>query len=123
MSLKGVYEKHYVDLVNRLPMTDATFMARLTPAGFFSGDLKAQINVERTPAEKATKFLEGAITPYMQEDGADVRELLKLLNAMDKHGGIVKRLADNIKADLSSVGIELVSPVGPGPVSPGMLQH
>ena len=112
MSLKEVYEKHYADLVKKLPMRDARFMGSLTSAGFLVGDLRDQINAERTPADKATTFLETAITPYMQEDDEDIEELQKLLKEMDKFGGIVKRLADKIKADLPAVD-RVVDPVPP----------
>ena len=85
MPLKDIYEKHYLKLVEKLPMRDAKFLAGLTSAGLFAGgDLKDQVLAENTPAAKATVFLDSAIGPYMEEDDEDVEELLKLLKVMEK---------------------------------------
>ena len=97
-SVKEKYDEFYSPLVDKLPMMDAKFMASLTSAGLFSeGNLKDEVQAERTSAARATTFLDSAISPYIQEDDVELEPLYKLLKAMEKHGGIAKRLAEKIK--------------------------
>ena len=105
MSAKDKYEEFYSDLVKKLPMKDPMFLADLTSAGLFAtGNLKDEVKARSTPADKATHFLDEAITPFMEEDDIDLEPLYKLLKVMEKHGGVVKRLADKIKAAIPNDG-------------------
>ena len=99
MSVKDKYEEFYLDLVKKLPMKDPMFLAGLTSAGLFAGgNLKDEVKARPTPADKAGHFLDEAISPYIEDDDVDLEPLYKLLKVMEKHGGVVKRLADKIKA-------------------------
>ena len=105
MSIKSKYEEFYSQLVDKLPMRDAKFMASLTSAGLFAGgNLKDEVIAQSTPADKATHFLDNAISPYIEDDDVDLEPLYKLLKAMEKHGGVAKRLADKIKTAIPYTG-------------------
>lgn len=114
MSAKEKYEGFYSDLVKKLPMNDSMFLAGLTSAGLFAaGNLKDEVNARGTAAEKATHFLDEAISPYIEEDDVDLEPLYKLLKVMEKHGGVVKRLAEKIKSAIPPDGSPDVPPPGP----------
>ena len=95
-SIKEIYEQHYSGLVDKLPMKDAKFIAALTSAGFFIGDLKNEVDEQLTQAKRASHFLDSAILPSLKDDD-DLDPLYNLLKVMEDHGGVVKRLAKTIK--------------------------
>ena len=104
-SVREKYEGFIPQLVRKLPMTDAIFKANLVKEGLFSGggDLKGQVDAKATSAEKATHFLDKAISPgIMDEDDDDLNldPLYKLLGVMEKYGGVVKTLATKIKTTI-----------------------
>ena len=105
MSDKEKYDEIYPDLVTKLPMKDVTFLAKLTKERLFTGDLKDEVNAKATAAQAAAHFLDSAISPYIEEDGdVDLEPLYKLLKAMEKHGGILKKLVAKIKKALPYSG-------------------
>ena len=100
-SVRQKYDNFCPQLITKLPMTDAIFKAYLVKEGLFSGggDLKGQVDAKATSAEKAAHFLEKAISPSITDDEfLDLDPLYKLLDVMEKHGGVVKTLAAKIKA-------------------------
>ena len=110
MAAKSVREKYddfFPQLITKLPMTDAIFKAYLVKEGLFSGggDLKGQVDAKATSADKATHFLENAISPSITDDDClDLDPLYKLLGVMEKYGGVVKTLAAKIKAAIPYSG-------------------
>ena len=95
-SIKEIYDGFNVNLIQMLPMKDATFIARLQQAGLFgNGNLSRQVATEKTSQDAATYFLNEAISPSIpnNDDDVDLDPLCKLLKAMEQHGGPAKTLA------------------------------
>ena len=95
-SIKEIYDGFNPNLIQMLPMKDATFIARLQQAGLFgNGDLKSQVATERTSQDAATYFLNQAISPCIpnNDNDVDLDPLYKLLKVMEEHGGPAKTLA------------------------------
>ena len=66
-STKEKYEEVYSDLVRKLPMNDAKFLADLTKEGLFAGgDLRDEVKTQPTPAAKASHILDNSISPYIE---------------------------------------------------------
>ena len=102
-SIKEVFENYFPELIRKLPIDDAMFKGNLVKEGFFSSgtDVKGKVYAQSTPADRATYFLENVIQPNIADEGDEDRELIdKLLKVMDKYGGVVKKLATKIKANL-----------------------
>ena len=102
-TIKEVYENYYPELIRKLPIDDAMFKANLVKEGLFSSgtDVKGEVYAQSTRAKRATYFLDSVIEPNIADEDDEDRELFdKLLKVMDKYGGVVKKLATKIKADL-----------------------
>ena len=96
-SIKEIYDGFNLNLIQKLPMKDATFIARLQQAGLFgNGDLKSQVAAKETRQEAAAHFLNEAISPCIpnNDDDVDLKPLYKLLKAMEEHSGPANTLAE-----------------------------
>lgn len=99
MSVKDTFEVFRSSLVSQLPMKDAIFLAMLTREHLFPGSLKTEVMAQPSATQAATYFLNNAISPNIEQDvNLDLNRLYKLLKVMEKHGGMLKRLAAKIKA-------------------------
>ena len=99
MSASEVYKQCYVKLVMALPMNDSLFLAQLFSCGLFHGDLKNQIKVEKTSADKATCFLDHVIGPSISVGNST--NFHKLLNIMEEsENDRLQVLAEEIKTTL-----------------------
>ena len=83
-------------------MADAIFLSLLQVKGLFPGDLKEQVQVLGTKADKASYFL-NTIKRYL--DAGYTSPFMKLLLVMsdevDMKNGPLKQLASEIKQELS----------------------
>ena len=97
----SVFQKFYSDLVDVLPMDDATFRARLFSKGLLPGDLKNTINASSaSSAEKTSIFLDRVIEPSVKVN--DVDNFNDLLNVMkDFTSSTLKNLSKTIKLELN----------------------
>ena len=76
------FQQFYSKLVEKLPMDDVKFIAKLYSAKrLLPGNLKSQIKSEKTSAEKAALFLDKVIEPSMTRDGGSSFD--KLLHIME----------------------------------------
>ena len=76
-------------------MNDAVFTANLYSNDLLPGDLKNDIELISTKAQKATKFLDSVIKPTIDsDDGTRFGVLLEVMK--DDEDDSVKRLADTI---------------------------
>ena len=100
MSYSEVFRKHYVQLIQCLPMDDDIFTAKLFQKGLLPYNWKAKLKSLSTSAAKATEFLDNIIKPNILAGNSGNFTLL--LSVM-KDGGdnnIVK-LADTIMSEIS----------------------
>ena len=82
--------KYFLDLVEKLPLNDVKFRAKLCSAGLLPGNLKEEIQSKPTPAEKAEHFLDYGI----KNDTESFRKLLTIMeDCNDDH---LKKLAEKI---------------------------
>ena len=92
------YEGFTLQLTQILPMKDAIFLASLTSVGLFGkGNLKSEVKAKATASEAAQHFLDEAISKNMIISKVDLNPLYKLLNAMEKFGGVTGSLAKDMK--------------------------
>ena len=99
MSALQVFEDNYESLVTSLPLDDAIFSAKLRSRRLLPGNLKSTIESQKTPADKATIFLDKAIEPSLKND--DITPLKKLLTVMEDSGNdSLKKLAKTIRSTL-----------------------
>ena len=99
-----VFLHYYPKLVEILPMNDATFRATLVPHGLLPGDLKQQVEEQKTSRDKAAHFLDNAIKPsVMIGDDNAFTKLLIVMADCDFQG--VGNLAKQIKGGLADNGI------------------
>ena len=83
-----------------LPMNDDYFMAELYASKLLPGNLKADIESLPTAAKKATKFLDNAIKPSVENN--DCTKFHTLLSLMKKNDDItIKNLANKIRSFLN----------------------
>ena len=102
MNVPDVFKDAVPKLVESLPMKDPHFIARLTKAELFSGDLAAKVSVQATKAIGATVFLNEAIEPFLDLE-KDVNPLFKLLSVMnDFDNPQLKQIAAEIRNKLSA---------------------
>ena len=100
-SLLEVFKVYYPKLVRLLPMNDECFMSDLYGNSLLPGDLKADIESLPTSTKRATKFLDNAIKPSIENN--DSRKLHILLKLMKENDDInIKELADKIRISLDS---------------------
>ena len=94
------FKLFYGELVEKLPMNDAVFVANLYSNDFLPGDLKNQLSSLKTSADKATLFLDSVIKPSVTSDGSKTFD--KLLNVMEgiRSGDFLKDLAKQIRTSL-----------------------
>ncbi|XP_065898770.1 basement membrane-specific heparan sulfate proteoglycan core protein-like isoform X3 [Dysidea avara] len=79
------------ELLQKLPMNDAVFVALLKKNNFFSGNQKAAMQAQCTEVEKAQYFLDDIV-------GHDIDVLfVKLLSVMEVYGEPITTLAGKIK--------------------------
>ena len=92
------YEGFTLRLTQILPMKDAVFLASLTSVGLFGkGNLKSEVKAKATASEAAQHFLDEAISKNITITKVDLNPLYKLLNAMEKFGGVIGSLAKEMK--------------------------
>ena len=102
MSPLDVYNRFNINLVRKLPMDDAYFLANLTSERLFCGNLRQEVNAKSTSGDKASHFLDKAIRPSLDDpDDTDLNPFFKLLRVMERHDNNLKRLATNIRIELS----------------------
>ena len=100
---KQVFLCYYPKLVEILPMNDATFIAELVPHGLLPGDLRDQLEAQKTSKDKATHFLDNAIKPsIIIGDENSFTKLLSVMVGGDFPG--VRNLAKRIKDSLADNG-------------------
>ena len=98
-SLLEVFKVYYPKLVRLLPMSDECFMSDLYGNSLLPGDLKADIESLPTSTKRATKFLDNAIKPSVENN--DSRKLHILLKVMKENDdSSIKELADKIRISL-----------------------
>ena len=102
MSTSEVFQEYYSKLVETLPMSDATFVAKLYSRGLLPRELKNQLNLlQSTSANKATLFLDTVIEPSVISDVGSAFD--KLLNVMeDSDHENMKELAKLIRTSVKS---------------------
>ena len=95
-----VFKEFYSKLVKTLPMNDAIFIAELYSHDLLPGDLKNQLNLsDKTPAVKATIFLDSVIEPSVISDiGSSFDKLLNVMEDSEYQG--VKELAEQIRTSV-----------------------
>ena len=95
-----VFKEFYSKLVKTLPMNDAIFIAELYSHDLLPGDLKHQLNLsDKTPAVKATIFLDSMIYPSVIRDiGSSFDKLLNVMEDSEYQG--VKELAQQIRTSI-----------------------
>ena len=107
--IKKKYGDFFPKLIKNLPMDDAFFKSYLRADGLFgNGDLRDTVAAQPTSAQAATKFLDGAISPYIlvdDDDDLNLEPLYKLLRAMEKFGNAAGTLAKKIKEAISYSGV------------------
>ena len=102
-SIREIYDGFNLNLIQKLPMKDATFIARLHQANLFgNGRLKSQVAAKDTQQDAATHFLNEAISLCIpnDDDDVDLDPLYRLLKAMEQYGGpanTLAKLAEKIK--------------------------
>ena len=98
-----VFKQFYGELVKKLPMDNAVFIAELFSNDLLPGDLKNEMNLpHRTSAKKAVLFLDSVIEPSVTSD--DGSSFDKLLNVMeDSEYQHVKELAKKIAIQLKKI--------------------
>ena len=100
-----IFQKHYVELVRRLPMDDVTFIGELFKSELLPNDLKAKLKSLSTPRDKAAKFLDDVIEPGVQaeyDSGETSNQFTTLLSVMRTSGNDnVEKLAETIMAELN----------------------
>ena len=102
-STKQVFLHYYPQLVEILPMNDATFTAALVPYDLLPGDLKDQLEARKTSKDKATHFLDNAIKPsIIIGDDSSFTNLLSVMADGDFPG--VKNLAKLIEDSMTDNG-------------------
>ena len=106
-SLFKIFQDHYVDLIECLPMDNVVFIGELFKNGLLPNDLKAMVNSTKTSKEKAAKFLDNVIEPGLRADDSSetsgeldiqFRSLLSVMK--DSEYENVKKLADTIVSKL-----------------------
>ena len=96
-----VFQQFYSELVDKLPMDDVRFIAKLYSEGLLPGNLKSEVKSQKTSAEKAALFLDSVIEPSVTSDGGSNFD--KLLNVMrDNEYQHVKELAKQIRCKRSA---------------------
>ena len=103
MTALDIYNDFNDNLVQKLPMDDACFLAALTKENLFPGDLKDKVKSQSTTKDKASYFLDNAIKPCSGDgDDVDIEPFLKLLKVMKKfNSDALKKLATKIWTKLS----------------------
>ena len=82
-------------LIEILPMDDATFISALFSANLLPGNLKAEVKSLSTSADKADYFLDHAIFPNIDNDKTNLE---KLLNVLEKsNNAAVKNVATEVR--------------------------
>ena len=94
-----LFDKHYQELINNLPMTDEAFLKELSKHGLLSKDENTKIGSLTESSERASYFLDNVIKPKLYNN--NVLNLQKLLNIM-KESKLeeVKKLTIIIKSEL-----------------------
>ena len=100
MSTSEVFKEFYSKLVETLPMNDVTFVAKLYSHDLLSRELKNQLNLsDKTPAVKATIFLDSVIEPSVISDiGSSFDKLLNVMEDSEYQG--VKELVEQIRTSV-----------------------
>ena len=96
-----IYQNHYVELVQCLPMDDVIFTGKLFQSDLLPNDLKADLESLPTSIKKATKFLDNVIGPSLKVDRDD--QFLSLLKIMEESGydTVNEKLAGTIMSELN----------------------
>ena len=98
---RDVFQQFYSKLVDTLPMGDVRLIAELYSNGLLPGNLKSQVNAQKTSADKAALFLDSVIEPSVTSDGgSSFDKLLRVM--MDSEYQHVKELAKQIRSNLSN---------------------
>ena len=99
MSALEVFEEFFPKLVNKLPMKDPIFSAKLLQKGLFAGNMKAKVKAQPTEADAADYFLDHVIRPPL--DNHDQEPFEKLLTVMTQFNNQpLKKLAGTIRQKL-----------------------
>ena len=94
-----VFQNHYVQLVQTLPISDAIFISHLYSSKLLPGDLKDQVKAKQTNSEKASHFLDNGIKPGLsQGDRKPFQDLVLVMNKIDNH--VIIKLAKEISGKL-----------------------
>jgi len=91
--MADIIQKFYSDLIKILPMNDTIFRSELYTADLLPGNLKSQIRLHQTSADKAELFLDDGIKN-------DVLNFKKLIAVMEKYDDSVKKLAAQINSEI-----------------------
>jgi len=99
MAALQVFQYHSPSLIQCLPMDDAVFITTLHSNDLLPGNLKATVQSQPTSVDKALKFLDWAIEPFLKSN--NVMPFYKLLTVMQtSDNDNIRRLATTIKSEL-----------------------
>ena len=99
--MDAVLKNFSSQLVETLPMDDATFTAELWAAGLLHGNVKTRIKSLPTPAIKAEYFLTHVIFPNLHNDDTNFQRLLQVMKTSD-HSSLNK-IASDIEGNPTSI--------------------